>query len=188
MGVIPEYRGKHLISKMLEQMPRDVDYFQLEVIRDNHRAIRLYEKLGYRVTRRLHCYEGELKLPSLKSPIAYDILAYQGERFISLQLFRPSCEIRHFLHSWSSLCETHVLRDHNEVVAYAHYAPSTLSLLEIGSKGIEELDWLLMSMKLNHEKLYLMNIDSDSSFLPAYLRDRGLKCSIRQFEMELKIT
>jgi hypothetical protein len=187
MGVIPEYRGRHLISKMLEQIPREVEYFRLEVITDNHRAIKLYENLGYKVTRRLYCYEGVLKLPTLKPAASYHVLPYRGEKYLSLQLYKPSCEADNFLYASGMLCETHILKDHQEVIAYAHYAPSTLSILEIGSKGVLELDWLMKSMKLENQKIYLMNIDSDSGFLPTYFLERGLKCSIQQFEMQLMV-
>jgi GNAT superfamily N-acetyltransferase len=184
LGVTPEFRGQGLISKILTQIPFENKIFRLEVISENHKALRLYEKLGYQITRSLECFEGILTLPNLKSSWNYDVLPFQGDRFLPLRLYRPSFEMTNIPLVSPILCETHVLKDREETLAYAHFLPSSLLLLEVGSKGINELDCLFMKMKLHQQKIYLMNIDLSAEFFRDYLLKRGLKNSVRQFEMQ----
>jgi ribosomal protein S18 acetylase RimI-like enzyme len=63
LAVHPESRGKRLGPRLLDDMiqmlrHRGVGRIFLEVRADNHSAIRLYEKAGFRTCRLLHNYYG----------------------------------------------------------------------------------------------------------------------------------
>jgi ribosomal protein S18 acetylase RimI-like enzyme len=71
-GVLPEYRGKRLVDQLYAHaLPlfrlRGVTKCALEVIRDNARALRVYERLRFRVSRIYLCFKGTLN-PSLAPP------------------------------------------------------------------------------------------------------------------------
>jgi len=65
-GVVPDYRGKGVAKEMFEfAVPRlrerGVERFVLEVIQDNHPAIKAYETVGFRVTREFDCFQWDLE-------------------------------------------------------------------------------------------------------------------------------
>jgi len=64
-GVIPSARGQKLTQKMYQFiLPKlkaeGVAYLKLEVISDNTPAIRSYENTGFKIVRKLNCYQGTL--------------------------------------------------------------------------------------------------------------------------------
>lgn len=78
-GVIPEYRGRQATEKMygfiiplLKQ--QGYKYHQLEVLRDNIRAKKVYEKVGFKDYRLLSCYKG-----TVDKPVAAGIEIREGE-------------------------------------------------------------------------------------------------------------
>lgn len=63
-GVIPAFRGQKLVDRIFEHaLPllrqRGVEKCQLEVIPDNARAIRVYERIGFGRRRMLQSFQGE---------------------------------------------------------------------------------------------------------------------------------
>lgn len=64
-GVIPAYRGQRLVDKMYEvAIPKfkakGITQCSLEVIQENARAIKVYERLGFKKIRGVNCYGGEI--------------------------------------------------------------------------------------------------------------------------------
>ncbi|KAM9970632.1 hypothetical protein ACTFIR_002494 [Dictyostelium discoideum] len=69
-GVIPTARGNKLIEKSFSQMKSifkedGIKSIVLEVIQTNPRAIKVYENCGFKITRELHSYKGDLNRDSL---------------------------------------------------------------------------------------------------------------------------
>ncbi len=63
IGILPGYRGKGIGTRLMAEAEellrrRGVSEVSLEVIEGNQRAQRLYDRLGYRTTRKLLCAEG----------------------------------------------------------------------------------------------------------------------------------
>lgn len=181
MGVIPSHRGLHLIEKIFHELPKNHERFVLEVITENEKAINLYTKLGYRKVRALDSFQGVLNLPAEKMTASYDVTDY-SDIDGNLRWFYPSSESR-IQFKVKHLCETHTLKVDGRIKAYAHFIPETLSLKEVGALEDKFLDRLLFEMKLNGEKLRLMNIETSSRFI-GYLEARGMQKFIGQFEME----
>lgn len=181
MGVVPSHRGLHLIEKIFQELPKQHDRYVLEVITENVKAINLYTKLGYQKVRALDSFQGVLNLPSQKMNASYDVTDY-SDIDGTLRWFYPSCESR-IQFKVKHLCETHTLKVDGRIVAYAHFIPETLSIKEVGALEEKFLDHLFSEMKLNGEKLRLMNIETSSRFI-GYLEARGMQKFIGQFEME----
>src|SRR5262245_61844932 len=60
-GVIPEYRGQHIAARMFEfSLPKltesSAQQYLLEVIASNAAAIKVYEQVGFRETRKLQSF------------------------------------------------------------------------------------------------------------------------------------
>ncbi|MBV9241071.1 MAG: GNAT family N-acetyltransferase, partial [Acidobacteria bacterium] len=76
-GVIPAYRRRYVCESMFDMMlpifrGQGIKQCLLEVITSNTGAVRLYEKLGFRVTRELALLQcdGELRVPA---PVSADV-------------------------------------------------------------------------------------------------------------------
>lgn len=67
-GVMPEYRGQQATENMYRFIipllkQQGYKYHQLEVLRDNIKAKRVYEKVGFKDYRLLSCYKGTVDKP-----------------------------------------------------------------------------------------------------------------------------
>lgn len=189
VGVIPSHRGQHLIEKIYEKLEKELPHKKssLEVIRENAKAVRLYEKLGFKIKRELLSFKGVLQIPETESPGDYviDPLNYSQE-MSRLKLSSPAfenskaCLIQH-----PEFHESHFLIKDERMLAYIIFTPQLNAIREIGSLiPIEKyLDPLLTKMRLNGEDLRIMNIDAESEELHGYLQKRGLEQFVTQLEM-----
>ncbi len=64
-GVMPNFRGNGLTSKMYEHIipqlkSSEIQQIELEVIDENIPAIKSYKKVGFEIVRNLHCFKGKL--------------------------------------------------------------------------------------------------------------------------------
>lgn len=66
-GILPEYRGKGIVDRLYGfAMPlfkgRGITGCSLEVIEINHKAIKVYERIGFKKSRFYRCFKGELNI------------------------------------------------------------------------------------------------------------------------------
>jgi ribosomal protein S18 acetylase RimI-like enzyme len=189
-GVVPEYRGRHLIELIYQQIEKIPDFnsYLLEVIQENTKAYHLYKKLGFIESRKLHSHQGQLTIEVPEdTALNYSILklAYDDE-LSKIQLYNPSFENAKVTTLKNpEFYERHEIRDDSELLAYAIYCPTQLGLKEVGAKDDYEknLDRLFLKMKLNHERLRIMNIDEKAQSFHQYLTTRGLFKFVTQYEM-----
>ncbi|MCM2351306.1 MAG: hypothetical protein NDI69_14890 [Bacteriovoracaceae bacterium] len=189
-GVIPSYRGQHLIEKIYSgireehRLPLKVS---LEVNQNNERALHLYKTLGFQMERSLMALKGRLKLPPLKKEVSYQVqnlIFTEDMRQISLYRSGVECSCEALL-KHPEFHECHFLIKEGELVAYAIYTPLLNLIRGIGAQApiFDHLDLLLLEMKMNGEDLRIMNIDSSSKELISYLKHRGQEIFISQYEM-----
>ena len=74
-GVIPDFRRTGIMEGLLNLvrticMENKISVYQLEVIRDNEKALTLYKKQGFRINRILNCYQLTDKI---KEPGVYKV-------------------------------------------------------------------------------------------------------------------
>lgn len=185
MGVVPDYRGNHLLEKLFRHVPSRFDHYQLQVLKDNMRAISVYHKEGFGITRELVSLEGILQIPHDKNDIIYNVKNYEPlERHDKIRLTTPSFESdREILKRSKRWHETHEIYSGEKLLAYAHFTPLSLSLREVGATYPVEkhLDQLFHRMKLNQEFIRISSIDS-AEFV-SYLEKRGLKEMALEYEM-----
>lgn len=189
-GVIPTYRGQHLIEKIYSTIREEHRLslkVSLEVNQNNERALHLYKKLGFKMERSLVTLKGRLKLPPLKMEASYQVqnLIFT-EDMDQITLYQPGVESSHkALLKQPEFHECHFLIKGGQLLAYAIYTPLLNLIRGVGARDpiYQNLDLLFMEMKMNGEDLRIMNIDSASKELISYLRNRGQEVFISQFEM-----
>jgi hypothetical protein len=185
LGVIPEYRGRHLIGEIHKFLPGNK--MVLEVLLHNARAIKLYQKLFYTISRELLTLEGVFDCPQMSvEHFSYHVRDFHpGADKMKISLVQPATmSTEEILMRSKKLHETHELRKDGELMAYAHMTPQTLTLHEAGA--VEpcgpHLDKLFQCMKLKGEEMRITNFEKDSPLI-AYFLERGLRISICQVEM-----
>ena len=185
IGVIPEYRGHHLLEQLFRAIPPSYDHYQLQVLKDNVRALSIYQKEGFEISRELISLEGILEIPQPKNDIHYVVKNYEPHpRHDHIRLTRPSFESSmEILKSSQRWHETHEIYSGEKLMAYAHFTPISLTIREVGAiEPVERhLDQLFYRMKLHHE--FIRVLDLDSKVFISYLETRGLKKMAREYEM-----
>lgn len=194
-GVLPSYRGQHLIERIYKEVQDELkgfDEFVLEVIKENLPAFNLYKKLGFAIQRELVSLSGELRIAlpeNMFSSYKIKPLLYTDE-MKKLQLAEPGIERSYpALLRNEHLHEVHELRKNNKLVAFAIFTPEGLSLDAIGARQPSHfyLDELFLNMKLNFETIRVINIDGNSLELLEYFKGRGLLPFVTQYEMKKKL-
>jgi len=193
-GIIPEYRGNHLVGTIYEkartQMEKaGVTRLMLEVIVSNSRAVRVYEHAGFTVTRKLHCFSGAVAgIPGAKHGIAItEADRPDWNAYSRLLPAAPSWEnSREAVGMASSSFRFLEVRDDKALRAFAVVHPGNDQIFQCGwSSGAEqELTALLMSFGLSRSSVKITNVDENAVALRDLLARAGLKETAVQYEME----
>lgn len=198
-GVIPPNRGNGLTQQMYQYVlpilkQRQIDSVVLEVISQNIQAIKSYERSGFKTTRTLACFKGDLQvernLPDLKITTLDSYNWILLERFWDIQ---PS---------WQNSKNTlDVLQGTNvsigaylegRLVGYAVYNPTGKRLQQLAvdpafrRQGIGTS--LMSHLQTEYDKaLTVINVDTHGTGSIEFLRSMGLTPFLEQFEMELDL-
>ncbi|MGE3611126.1 MAG: GNAT family N-acetyltransferase [Bacteriovoracaceae bacterium] len=195
-GVIPSEQGKHLIDQIYEfALPilKELNFKQLglEVITQNTKAIRVYERLGFIKKRELLCFKGKVSLQEFKSDNNYQIGPVQINEHIH-SLFNQTCTFEqdeNVLLQNQNVLELHQIKRNEEVLAYAVYNPKAISLIQFGFRDTQKQgEELLSLMKLNNELITINNIDRNNLRLIHFFSYLGLENYISQYEMKMDFT
>lgn len=73
-GVIAKYRGQKIIDQLYEYaLPKfknkEISHCLLEVIQENYRAIRVYQRIGFSIVKNYLCFKGKLPVSSYETTI-----------------------------------------------------------------------------------------------------------------------
>jgi ribosomal protein S18 acetylase RimI-like enzyme len=195
-GVVPEYRGKHIVDKLYEHaLPlfknAGIERCTLEVIDKNLRAITVYERIGFTKTKTLHCYRGMLNAdPSLSTITQIDLSVID----------KPELQEPQFL-SWDhTINGLKAAGDMYSVYALNHTSgPGGFFVINRANGYIAQwgnfevdssnYDWnsLVASVNKIATTIKTNNVDSRRTGLRQSLERNGLENFINQFEMELFI-
>jgi ribosomal protein S18 acetylase RimI-like enzyme len=66
-GVLPEYRGQRIVQSIYDHAIPDLKYHgidkcSLEVITENIKAVKAYQRIGFEINKNYKCFNGEIKL------------------------------------------------------------------------------------------------------------------------------
>ena len=189
-GVLPDYRGKSTVDHLYAHaLPIFRNYgiqkCMLEVIRENDRAIKVYERIGFELKRNLYCFGGDLE----KNSEGVGLLKAD---FKEVMQRYPD---KHHLYSWDFTWEailrggeavaTYVVQnEHGKEVGYFCFNERAKMLARIETANgtyddiLNALSSITSSCKIN-------NVDESRQDLMTHLKSHGLRNSVNQFEMEM---
>lgn len=192
-GVLPGYRGKGIVDRLYEfAIPQFQEFgissCRLEVITGNERAIKVYQRIGFNITRRLHCFKGvidkgdgnsrlkKIAIESLPAGFYKDEDLYSWDH--TLEGIKASGE------NYKTYAVLNTLEHH---LGYFTINPdfghvSRITKTENNSYGdvIRAIGKITKEIKIN-------NLDETRVQLRKNLLQAGLVNVIDQFEMEMKI-
>lgn len=195
-GVIPDFRNRQLVDKMYaEAIPafktKGIKKCVLEVVQKNDRAIRVYERIGFKKTREYLCFKGEISMD------------YPGieVREIDFEKIKSFPNPNHHFYSWDNYTEAmalsqkscrfyEVFDEKGKAVGFFILNPELTFLpqFEIFEEN-EKGNWekLFAGIKKISPTVKINNVDARRSDLIRAISAAGPENYINQFEMEMKI-
>lgn len=199
-GVIPSARGLHLVAHMYRRAKRDFSRQEirtvwLEVIQTNWPALSSYYRSGFRVTRKLRCFQGELR-PLVNHHPPFEVLQerylpdFNEEEFFDTA---PSWEYsREAINAMADRVTVFTVREASgQLIGMAAFLPERKLVLQFGvqrqnrNSGIgaalfRQLGKVSPFIKVN-------NIDEEDGATCLFLTRMGLSNYIDQYEMCLAV-
>lgn len=190
-GVLPEYRGKKMVKSIYDHaLPilraNGIERCTLEVITENFRAIKAYERVGFEITKHFKCFSGKLAHTPIKG---YEL---HENRFDTDEMIKMPHQ------KWYSW-ENHALvigrgnYRYFEIVldgaveSYFVIAPSGgyVPQLEVFSNDPDAWNRLFSGMAQISNHIKINNVDKRLHSKIANLQNAGLENKLDQFEMEI---
>lgn len=191
-GVHPNYRGRKVIDHIYQSaLPklkaRGLKTSSLEVITINHRAIKVYERNGFRIERELICFKGTLPNLNGIKDTTYHVkdIAFTQEMRELIDYPYTVEQSEEVLLKKKDQYEVHELKKENQLLAYGIFSPQSLTFAQAGARRPfrENLEALLGEMKLSKETIRMNNIDQRHKTLISVWEELGLRSFISQYEM-----
>ncbi|MTK12836.1 MAG: GNAT family N-acetyltransferase [Clostridiaceae bacterium] len=206
-GIIKEFRGKGYANELFnfalpELLKRHVSVFVLEALQNNSRAIKAYQKAGFKIIREFDCYSMDLDRPlALKTkPLDYDI------KSADKSILNKYAEFAEWEPSWECNRSAMINSDENMVYYEAffqdkpmgfisfnrklHWIMNLFVMKEYRQKGVAT--YLLHKLIAEHEnfsggKVRYYNIPPQDYNTKKTLDKVGFSKVVSQFEMELDL-
>ena len=201
------YRGQRLAGEIFSRsIPflKDacIEQYVLEVLRDNHKAIAVYDELGFETTRELDCFRQTLGNVKFASNIAHNrsgciVMPIDIALVASGQCF---CD---FYPSWQNSLES-IERGQknlimlgafieNTLAGYSVFDPVTGDLSQIAvkheyrSRGIGSRLLCEVIKSLRTDFIKVLNVNGTDTTLHEFLKRRNIILSSRQLEMSFQL-
>ena len=200
-GTLKEYRGQGLAAIIFEySIPylkeAGINHYLLEVLQHNTKAISVYTKIGFKVTREFNYFVW--KNEELINEFKNSNPLYLVDRF-EIKEYDTIAEFWDFYPSWqNSLDSIHrasedfinlgVFAD-KKLVGYCIFDPNSGDITQIAvdkahrREGIASLLLSEISKRNNNSKTKLINSDAACSSLQYFLKAKNIEITGRQFEM-----
>ncbi len=198
-GVIPDFRGKKLTTALYSELintlkEQAVEAIQLEVITENHPAIKAYENVGFQKKRTLHFYNSDTG-PALKKNTRVTPTDFKST--LDFNLYSD------YTPSWP--CQpSHLAAIKNQLACYAYqqddllqgYAVANLKSGRIHFLGVHEQyrrqgigTALLKQLAEDAEKpLTVLNVPSSATVVNRFLEKMTFEVKINQYEMKYALS
>jgi ribosomal protein S18 acetylase RimI-like enzyme len=200
-GTLKQYRGQGLATKIFEySIPflkkENINHYLLEVLQHNTKAVSVYRKLNFKVTREFNYFvwkneEFKNNIENIKTSVKieyldikeYDSFSYFGDFYPSWQNSKESVQrtIEDFIILGAFI--------DNNLIGYCIFEPNSGDITQIAvdkkhrRKGIASL-LLFEANKLNKcSTTKIVNADITCSSIVGLLKSKNVKVTGKQFEM-----
>ena len=191
-GVLEEYRGRKIVDKIYDYAfpllkAKNVEKCMLEVIEQNHVAIRVYERTGFRKERFLRCFHGELD--DLDADISVREVAYSSLED-SIEKYQPFYSWDHSkraIEKGGELYKTYVvINNASEEIGYFVINTINKAFIQIESFNVADWSSVLHATKLVNRTFRINNIDNRNNDCIDTLLKAGIKNHVNQYEMSME--
>lgn len=197
-GVIPEFQGQQLTEKMYPFLlsnlkKREIHHHLLEVICENLKAIKIYEKLGYFVLRKVICYKGKVSKPS-NHKYKIEVIELPDD-VKAKQFWNHYPTYQNSTNTIRNNAEKHTAFgtfNDKELIGYIVFDKSNLRVKQFGvnnafrNEGLGHQLFYEVQNQFPEKEITLINVDDEDFETNDFLRNIGFETIIEQYEMELK--
>ncbi len=188
-GVLPEYRGHAIVDSLYDHaLPEfqkaGIEKCLLEVIRENHRALKVYKRIGFKIKRGLNSFKGKLTENTLDhhlKKVSYGDILKSG-------FYRPQ------FYSWDNLAKAVEISEANKdsylvsanndsVLGYFTMGPGG-QIVQVEAAENTNISEIIKSMGKITPEIRFGNIPDERCDLIGELNILGLENTINQYEME----
>ncbi|TSE04437.1 MULTISPECIES: GNAT family N-acetyltransferase [Aquimarina] len=192
-GVLPEYRGKRIAKSIykyaIEDLKRQhITKCSLEVIQDNIVAIKSYESIGFQKCKHYKCFKGELQKQDIGNidlkEITYDQMNWDSiphQEFYSWDNHKNS--IKNGDYRYIQIIKDNIPESYFIINSSNGY----LAQFDVLCENQSSWDRLFSGIKAISNTVKINNVDDRLDNKLKYLNAIGLKNTVDQYEMELKI-
>jgi ribosomal protein S18 acetylase RimI-like enzyme len=195
-GVVPNYRGNYLTLKMFEFLlpflaNRNIRHHQLEVLVENQVALKVYQKAGFQIQRKLSCYRGNITENNLPETITVKEISFSG----IAALGNYSNQIPAFQNSLNAVLRTidlHVVFGaftENKFAGFLIYSPANFRVKQFGvqkeyrRKGIATALFMKVRELEKEKQISIINAEDADKATLLFIEKMGLTKYIQQYEM-----
>jgi len=192
-GVIPEFRGNGIVKSIYAYALSDlaqnnIEKSTLEVITNNEKAIRAYQRIGFKNHKTYHCFSGTLKIEPSESFTIKEV---------SLESINWNILPNQQFYSWDNQKESIIASNYSFYQVINHNEPESFFIIKPESGYVAQFD-ILSQDKNSWNRLFraiqsisptikINNVDQRLTEKIEQLKAVGLDNLINQYEMELKI-
>lgn len=203
-GTVPEYRGQGLAKRIFQHsipylQKAGVKQYLLEVLQNNEKAVALYKKMGFEITREftyfiLDKHQFQIEEEPLNNEYTLSQVAVASTRF------DPHFEDH--LPSWQNSFDSinraisdfmaFAVYHQEEMVAYCIFDPETGDITKLAihpkhqGKGLKKALLYKAVVKLQNEKIKFINVPMNTALFN-FLTENNFTYSGKQYEMRLKL-
>ncbi|MCF6132547.1 GNAT family N-acetyltransferase [Flavobacterium wongokense] len=196
-GIIPDYRGMKLTEKMYPHVISNLskigikNHF-LEVICENQKALKIYENLGYTITRKVICYKGKVAEPK-KTDYKIQSIELPDESLVQ-PFWNHHPTYQNSLGCIKSNSEKHTafgVLNGEKLIGYIIFDKNTLRIKQFGvdkthrNTGIGKQLFHTAQNQNPEAVLAMINVDENDLETTRFLTNIGLSPFIAQYEMQL---
>ncbi|MGK7396388.1 MAG: GNAT family N-acetyltransferase [Candidatus Cyclobacteriaceae bacterium M3_2C_046] len=202
-GVIPDYRGMGITGKIYQHLlpqfkDAGVQQGVLEVLTINQPALKVYQKIGFKINKLYRCYKlkkSHFKLPEVPDKLQLKLTSAPcWEQWAEMSEYEPSF-LDQTINLRQNLSHEKVLEAfwENKRAGYIIFQPANGRISQLAvhpdfrRQGIATLLIYQVFQNIQNQELTLINVDESAVKLQKFLLAIGFNNVINQYEMVLPL-
>ena len=205
-GTIKEFRGKGIAQDIFRHAApvlrkAGIRQYLLEVLQNNEKAIAVYSKLGFEVTREFNCFRQEKRLiggtEEKGSHLQIEIVP------VETGLITACAAFREFEPSWQNSNES-ITRAGSDLLSLGAFVNDDMAGYCVSDPATGDISQIAVAPQFRRNKIAsrlldkavglseppgikVLNIPSSCTSIPAFLRSKNITPAVGQFEMTLQL-